>query len=125
MSGIGDGVAEAVLEQAATLGHGLTVERAGDDAEELAVTYGSSTTVRPGSSGLVAPSRRVARSDASCRRLGQIELVGRATDAEPEAGLRLVAVVGERADADVAAVLATRCGGCRWWWRRPTRRTSA
>ena len=39
--------------------------------------------------------------------LGQVELLGRTADAETEAGLRLVAVVGERADGDVAAVLAT------------------
>ena len=72
-----------------------------------AVTYGSSTTVSRRLGGLVAPSSRVARSAASVAARAEIELGGMATDAEPESGLGLAAVVGERADGDVAPVLTT------------------
>ena len=70
-----------------------------------AVTNGSSTTVSRLLGGFVAPSRRVARSAASPAALSRSKPLGLAGDAEAEAGLRLVAVVGEAADADVAAVL--------------------
>ena len=72
-----------------------------------AVTNGSSTTVSRRLGGFVAPSSRVARSTRVAAALSRSNARGAPGDAEPEAGLRLVAVVGERADAQVAPVLAT------------------
>ena len=87
------------------------------------MTYGSSTTVSRCEAGLVAPSRRVARSAASRAAFGRSNSLGRTADAEAEPGLRLVAVVGQRADRRRSSRSRGRCGGCRWWWPPPTRRT--
>ena len=70
-----------------------------------AVTNGSRTTVSRLLAGLVAPSRRVARSAASLAALSRSNPPGWRATLKPKPGLRLVAVVGEAADADVAAVL--------------------
>ena len=88
-----------------------------------AVTNGSSTTVRRLLAGLVAPSSRVARSTASRAALSRSKQVGSPADGEPEPGLGLVAVVGQRADARRSTRSPDPTRGCRSSWPPRPRRT--
>ena len=94
--GVGHHIAESVLEQAAPLGDGLTVERAGDDTEEhrrhVRVEH-HRHSLRRRLDRAQQPSCTIGRF---LRCLRQIELVGRTADTEPEPGLAIGGEVGER-----------------------------
>ena len=62
---VGNLLAQAIAEQAASLDGALTVQRRADDRQELRRDEGASTTVTRLLGGLVAPSSQVARVTAS------------------------------------------------------------
>ena len=89
-----------------------------------AVTHGSSTTVRRPVGGLGRAEHAGGPVGGVAGRHVDVELAGRPADREPEAGLGLVALGGERVGDQLSTTSRGRRAGCRWSWRSPPRRSS-
>ena len=103
--GVGHLIADPVLEHAAALRHRLTVEGARHHTEQHRRHEGVEHDGGAAAGGLGGTEQAGGPVGGITGGLGEVELVGRPADAEAETALGLVAVVGEGADADVAAVL--------------------
>ena len=103
----GHRLTETLREQASPLHHALAVERAADDSEELGrhvrIEHHGDATTR----GLRGTEQSRGAVNGVASRLVDVEFAGVAPDGETETGLRLIAIIGECADAQVTAVLSS------------------